>query len=741
MSDDFDYSAFIGQFATECREHLANMNDDLLALEEDQNNEEALAEIVRLAHTIKGAAKMMGAEDIAVLSHRLEDLLGEVKEKRLKLTDGLCDTLFASFDGLGNLLSLFAGEAATSVDAAALIKTLDGITGANGSQKSVEAESKQKAAKPSPVIKQKTTGGSVNKGQTGKKEETIRVSAKKLDDLANLTGELVINQIHQKDKEHDIRNIIETQRMMELALKSLKDTISRLRLVDQYFPELDRLETGRQALEAGLLALYRGWREDSTQMDLLVEQLKQEVLGARMVPVSTLFDTFSRPVRDLAREFKKEVELTIDGGDTELDRRMIEVINEPMIHMIRNAIDHGLEMPKEREAAGKPRQGRLNLAARHEGEYVVIEMADDGAGINLDKVREKAVKKKLINMEEAPRLNESELIQMLFKPGFSTNDIITDISGRGVGMDVVKKRVEELKGLAYLRTEKGKGTTVTLKVPLTLAMARVMFVKAGERLFAIPTMSVEETLRLRPGDIRMIEGQEAMVLREHALPLAHLSTILGLDRVETRDKRPVVIMNLADTRVGLIVDELVDEHEVVIKTLGGQLAGLRNVAGATILGNGEVVLILNPSDIIASAKGMSADVEEKRRVTAPVRKKRILLVDDSATARELEKSILISAGYLVDEAVDGVDALAKVAKKHFDLMVIDVQMPRMDGLVLTKRLKNDERYSEIPVVIVTTLEKEDDKQRGIEAGADAYIVKRAFDQANLLSVIEQLTAA
>ncbi|MFA5866386.1 MAG: hybrid sensor histidine kinase/response regulator [Actinomycetota bacterium] len=751
MPDDFDYSAFTGQFVAECGEHLEALNRDLLKLEEDPGDEEAMAEIVRAAHTIKGAAKMMGAEDVAVLSHKLEDLLGEVKEGRVKLETGLFDDLFKSFDGLDNLLKACAGEEAKPVDTAGLTDKLNSYTGAAeagtdnpsaeqppAAEKTTE-ETKSAPAKSAAAVKPATAGKLTT---AGKPEETIRVAAGKLDDLANLTGELVISQIRQKEREQGIRSLIDTHREQELAISNLIETMNRLKLADEYFSEIERLEASRGLMDAGLQALRRGWREDTAQLEMLVNQLKQEVLGARMVPVSTLFDSFSRPVRDLARQFKKDVELSITGGETELDRRMIEVMHDPMIHMIRNAVDHGIEDPEARKKAGKPARGRLHLDARQEGEYVVIEMSDDGAGIDLAKVRTKAVKRKLIDKAEAAGLSEAELVQLLFKPGFSTSDIITDISGRGVGMDVIKQSIERLKGMVYLQTERGRGTTVTLKVPLTLAMARVMFVKASGHVYAIPTTSIEETLRLKLEDIKTVENREAMLLRGHAVPLTKLASILGANGGgQILDKRPVVIINLGGVRVGLIVDELVEEHEVVIKTLGRRLSSIRNIAGATVLGNGDVVLILNPPDLVAAAKGLPVELAPAAEESKETVVKQILIVDDSATTRGLEKSILESAGYQVDEAIDGIDALAKVSKKAYDLLVVDVQMPKMDGLTLTKKIKGNQRYEDIPVVMVTTLEKEEDKKRGIEAGADAYIIKRAFDQANLLSVIEQLTAA
>lgn len=749
MSDDFDYSEFIGQFLTECREHLAIMNSDLLSLEGDPENDEILGEIVREAHTIKGAAKMMGAEEIALLSHKMEDLFGEIKEKRASLGGDLADSLFKGFDGLSNLLKIFGGEDAPAVDANALTAALDKYMPHDDGE---VAEPVQSEAKDLTQQAPRDDGAGRNGVRTRKsdvmsrlKGETVRVNSRKIDELANLTSELLISHIRQKDRELTVKNLLEAYKNQETALRSLRESLRAARMSGMYFPDIERLETGRQIMEGGLQRLYRAWREDNSQMGTLVDNLTQEVLGIRMVPVSTLFDTFARPVRDLAKESKKEVELNIEGGETEFDRRMIEIIHDPMIHMIRNSIDHGIETPEARKAAGKPKVGVISLRARHEGEYVVIELADDGVGVDLEKVKAKAVKKKLITETKVDDMNENELLQLIFMPGFSTSDFITDISGRGVGMDVVRSKVEELKGIVFLQSVTGAGMTITLKVPLTLAMSRVMFVRAGGQPFAIPTTSIDEAVRVSANSVETIEGREAVSIRDHTIPLMSLAAIVGLpDKRKPADKKvPAVILNLGGQKIGLVVDELMYEHEVVIKTIGPHFKNVRNVAGATVLSTGEVVLILNPSDLLTAATSYRvapASVPEERDLE-PAPQKRILVVDDSATTRELEKAILLSAGYYVDEAIDGIDALAKLKKASYDLLVVDVQMPRMDGLTLTKRLKTDKRFVDLPIVMVTTLEKEEDKRRGAEAGADAYIIKRAFDQASLLSVIEQLTAA
>lgn len=713
MPDDFDYSVFTNQFVEESRDHLQRLNKGLLELEEDPGKEEVLAEIVREAHTLKGAARMMGAEEIATISHKLEDLLNAIKDKRIKLDTKVADNMFGSFDSLEKLLNDFAGgkEKEASKDVAADLQV---------------GKEKEKAKPVAPESQ----------------DETIRVSSAKLDRLANLVSEMVISRIKMSDREKDIKGLIDSSKQRTKLWRRLKDDMQARGIDPTVETDLALIDTNRTELERELYMLFRRCREDVGSMEFTVAQLKQEVLEARMLPVSTLFTTYHRPVRDLAKQFGKEVELVIEGGDTELDKMVIEGINDPLIHIIRNAVDHGIEMPQERKKLGKPQTGTLMLKAYQEGEHVIIEVSDDGAGIDTERVREKAVSSGLLSQKEAEQLNDVNVLQLVFKPGFSTSKKLTEISGRGVGMDVVKDKVEELKGIVYVKTEKDKGTAVIMQVPLTMAISRVLFVKAAGQLFGFPTTSVEQILRIKAHDITTIEGKEAFILREHGIPLVRLSSVLELKDELLNFEDPslsVVVVNLAENRVGFVVDELAGEHEVVIKTLGSYLKKVENISGASILSSGDIVLILNVTDLITSIRGMKASsVAEVATTEKEDTALLILVVDDSLTAREVEKNILTSAGYKVDEAVDGIDAMEKMGKRRYGLVVADIQMPRMDGFDLTRWIKASDQYKDIPVVIVTTLEKEEDKREGIEAGADAYIVKKAFDQAYLLKVIDQL---
>jgi two-component system chemotaxis sensor kinase CheA len=428
---------------------------------------------------------------------------------------------------------------------------------------------------------------------------------------------------------------------------------------------------------------------------------------------------------------------------------VLEEIKDPLIHLLRNSVDHGIEPPDQRVAVGKPARGTITLSACQKGNSIVIEVSDDGAGIDVAKVKKSAVKAGLITAEEAHAMNDDEAMRLIFLPGLSTSETITDISGRGVGMDVVRKNVEALQGQVDVDSVLGWGTKVTLTLPLTLATTLELLVQVGGHTYGLPISAVERILRINVSDIASMEGKEAIAVGGEPISLVHLADVLELDsekaqaqEVKADQKIPVVIVSSAKKRVAFVVDAVVGQQESVVKGLGKQLARVRNVAGATILGTGQVIMTLNPTDLVTSARAVEGraskllqapptKVEEQRKPT-------ILVVDDSLTTRTLEKNILETAGYEVKVANDGAEALSILQAGDCDLVVSDVLMPRMTGLELTEAIKGNPRTKDIPVVLVTSLESREDRERGVEVGADAYIVKSSFDQANLLQTIEQL---
>ncbi len=490
--------------------------------------------------------------------------------------------------------------------------------------------------------------------------------------------------------------------------------------------------------------LSREYANDTMHMSLVIDELEQEIKRVRMLPLTTITGTFGRMVRDLAQGSKKEAVFQVIGGETELDKRVLEQIKDPLIHLLRNAVDHGVEPPRDREAVGKSRVGTITLTAEQLGKDVVISVSDDGGGLDLGAIRGVISRRSGV---DAQLLSDEDLREAIFTLGITTSPIITDISGRGVGLDVVRRNVEALHGRIDVDSRLGQGTTFTLILPLTLTSSRGLLVKAAGELFVIPHNAIEHIMQIVPKDVIALEGHDAVLYGGRPLALVRLADVLNLQPMEGQrdgDRIPVVILAAAERRMAFAVDALAGEQEVVIKGLGKQLTRVGGVGGATVMGSGEVVLILNVADLIKlGLRGEHRSVLAALVRPVPTKEvraqRRVLVVDDSITTRTLEKNILEAAGYIVQLATDGQEALGAIAAEGVpDLVVTDVVMPRLDGFGLTQRLKEDPRTADIPVILVTSLDSAEDKSRGIEVGADAYITKSTFDQNNLLETIEQL---
>jgi two-component system chemotaxis sensor kinase CheA len=472
-------------------------------------------------------------------------------------------------------------------------------------------------------------------------------------------------------------------------------------------------------------------------------------MQARMLPVAAVFDAFPRLVRDLARDSGKEIALQLLGADTELDRKVLEAIKDPLIHLLRNAVDHGIEPPDARERAGKPRQGTIAVRAFQKGNRILVEVADDGAGINRDRVRQAALKAGLIGADEAETLADERVLRLIFEAGLSTSPIVTGLSGRGVGMGVVRQNVEALHGQAAVDSTPGRGTTITLALPLTMATMQQVLVQAGDQTYGIPVSAVERIQRIDPKDIGRVAGRQAIAFNGEPIALARLADVLEQpaagqpDEIDASPRVLAVILNALGQRAAFQVDAVLGQQEMVVNSLGRQLARVRNVAGATILGSGQVVLILNPADLLKSVWAMpdrpDTTPPPARRPDRRSRQATILVVDDSLSLRTLERNILEAAGYTVMVAGDGLEALRLLnSKSRCDLIVSDVMMPHMTGLELTAAVRQQPALKHIPVVLVTSLGSREDMERGIEVGADAYLVKDSFEQSDLLGTIEQL---
>lgn len=517
------------------------------------------------------------------------------------------------------------------------------------------------------------------------------------------------------------------------------------------FDFLDWHQANVELFENRLTALTKSAEQNYRSLNIMLNNLLEDVKKILMLPFSSLLEIFPKMVRDLSRDGGKEVDLALEGGEIEIDRRILEEMKDPLIHLLRNCIDHGIEKPEERQRHQKPRRGTITVAASQvDSSKVEVLVSDDGAGINPAQLKEVAIKRGVISQDEVAKLSERETLALIFQSGFSTSLMVTDISGRGLGLAIVQERVEKLGGnILPVETAPNIGTSFRILLPVTLATFRGILVRAAEQLFIIPASNVERVMRINRDEIKTVENRETVKLNGRIVSFVQLDDVLELPRRERpnggsrkADSKllPVLVLGAAEKRIAFGVEEILHEQEVLVKGLGRQLSRVRNIAGATILGSGKVVPILNVSDLMKSAaRNASAPVRAVAAAEeADAERKSILVAEDSITSRTLLKNILASAGYQVKTAVDGADAFAALKTENFDLVVSDVDMPRMNGFDLTSKIRSDREFSELPVVLVTSLESREHKERGIDAGANAYIVKSSFDQSNLLEVVRRL---
>ncbi len=771
----------ISSFRAELAEHVQTMTDGLLTLEqgsvEGEQRHSTLENIFRAAHSLKGAARAVSITVIEQLAHALESVLDAMQGDAIEPTPELFTACYQALDAIQAVQAAYeSGQTTPPVQALQALASLEPFrSGPQVAQKTAGDDEPSRAAPPPPEGEPLTatplpvSPASLASEETAPppavaaspapgSDETIRVSVSKLDALMAQLSELFITKIRAEQRLAQVRQFQELTALWQKEWLSVRSAYGQLarqeisgdghggvgktmsRLLDYVGSSQERL----RQMNALVNDLSRQYANDTMHMSLVIDELEQEIKRVRMLPLSTITGPFGRMVRDLAQEAGKEAVLQIVGGETELDKRVLERIKDPLIHLLRNAVDHGIEPAEQRVALGKPRSGRVTLTAEQLGKDVLICVSDDGAGLNLEAIRQAAARQ---GRADAQSLNETELSELIFNVGISTSPIITDISGRGVGLDVVRRNVEALHGRIDLDWTPGAGAAFTLILPLTLTSSRGLLVGVSNELFAVPLNAIERIMYVSPEEISPLEGHDTVRYNGRPLTLVRLNDVLELPRLEAQSDDPrllVVILAAAERRMAFVVDELAGEQEVVIKGLGKQLGRVGGIAGATVMGSGAVVLILNVADLIKLAmRGKRRPVLDTLTKTAPSTerrvKQRILIVDDSITTRTLEKNILEAVGYTVQLATDGQEALNTIAADGVpDLIVSDIIMPHLDGFDLTQRIKSDSHTAHVPVILVTSLDSPEDKAQGIEVGADAYITKSSFDQDNLLETIEQL---
>lgn len=716
-----DRGKLLARFLQEAREHCAGMERGLVSLEGNPGDRETLDAVCRSAHTIKGSSRMMKFPDLSSVAHRMEDVLDALKSGRVTATHAISSLLFRGIDAMAGMLDRIADGAEAPGEAGGLCAELEqaatGVKAAPDAEQGGNDEAHETSGAGQADRERRPAAPQVKPWT----DETIRVSAEKIDGLIRLMGEFTAVGTRSG----------ETLARLRTALR-LSERLSGSRdFTGDGVPD---------ELHGMLAAVYSSLKEELLSRETLTRQLLEASLSLRTMPLSTVFDSFPRTVRDLALSLGKEVEFLVEGGEVELDKMIIEKIGDPLMHMIRNAVDHGIETREERVRAGKSEKGTIHLSAWFERGSVMVLMRDDGRGLSLDRIRERALRKKLADRETLDAMSDAELREFIFLPGFSTSTIITDLSGRGVGLDVVRKSIiEDLRGSIRIDSREGSGAAFLLKLPLHLALFRLLFVSAAGREFAFLADSVEEVLTISRDEIITVVNKKAVRLRNEVIPVEELAPLLSLPCGGEREEMLIAIVSAGNEKLGLVIDTVLNEESVVVKPLPSHLKKIRVVSGVTVRGRGEIVAVLAVPLLCAAARDKKGDrpmaeAGEARKELA------VLVVDDSISTREIEKSIIEAHGYQVVVAGDGLEALERTRERHFDAIVTDIEMPRLDGFSLTERLRMDERYRHTPIIIVTSREREEDRKRGILVGANAYIVKGSFDQTSLIETIDNLVA-
>jgi two-component system chemotaxis sensor kinase CheA len=716
-------------FKVEAAEHLGSIGSGLLALEKVTRPEEQLPlieTVFRAAHSLKGAARAVNFTDIESLCQSLESLFASWKRRESFPTPPALD---AAHRDLNRISEVMTPPAAAQR--------------ATPSRKSVESPAPP--ATPPPVSRH------VPPTYTGEME-TVRIAVGSLDTQLLEAEEMVAVKLGALERATELGALVGRFEAWRKEWSRIQPRARTLRRVSETsrepMPELRELANFLdwnhgylRSLEDNVTALRRTAEQERLLVGKLVDDLLENSKKLLMLPMSTLSALLAKVVRDLCHDQGKEAELATRGGEITIDKRILDELKDPLIHMLRNCVDHGIETPDARSRMGKPRRATITLAVTPiDGNQVEISVSDDGAGIDVERVKQAAAKRGLLVSDQ---IADAEALALVFETDVSTSPMITQVSGRGLGLAIVREKTEQLGGRVTIDSHRNTGTRIGMTVPLTLSTFRGVLIKVGRRSFIAPTAQVERVLRFKPQDVQTVESRATLALNGRAVSLVDLAEVLQLPPASPEatptHATPAIVLSAGEQRVAFLVTAVIDEREVLVKQLVKPLVRVRNIAGATILGSGEVVPILNVHDLLKSARsatGIPRAPAPAQSPTAP--RKRILVVEDSVTSRMLLRGILESAGYQVKTAVDGMEAFTALRLERFDLVVSDVEMPRMDGFNLTARIRAERALADTPVVLVTALESREDRERGIDVGANAYLVKSNLDQGNLLEALRRL---
>jgi two-component system, chemotaxis family, sensor kinase CheA len=735
-------------FRVEAAEHLQAIAAGVVELEKAAPGEEQkrlIETVFRAAHSLKGAARAVNLSEIESQCELLEALFSAWKRGEDQPTHETLDGAHRTLDEIGELLVLPAPYAQQQQGEAAHARVAMAVA---------ERDERDKDAADKPAVAERRSSLSAE-------TETVRVAVSLLDARLVEAEEMLAVKLAAEQRMTEVaalaRRFGEWRKEwanIEPRVRAIgcKPVAPESRSVGEFF------EWNREylrGLESSMLALAHSSEQDSLLVRKLTDELLENSKKLLMLPVATLTPLLSKVVRDLCRDQGKEAEFVIRGEETTVDKRILEELKDPLVHLLRNAVDHGIEQPEERRRAGKSARAAITLAVSAvDGNQVEIAVSDDGAGVDVEGVKSAAAERGVASRDQLNQMPQAALLDLVFETDVSTSPMITQLSGRGLGLAIVREKTERLGGHAVVDTRRGAGTTVHMTLPVTLATFRGILTQCAQRRFILPSAQVERVTRFKPQDVQTVEGRCTLALNGRAVALVDLAEALQLPPAPaTRGTgkepangtgTPAVVVGKGAERVAFAVDQVLDEREVLVKQFRKPLSRVRNISGATVLGSGEVVPIVNTWDLLKTARhatGRRSEAAASLRPetsTSSAPAKRILVVEDSITSRMLLKGILETAGYEVKTAVDGIEALTALRTEAFDLLVSDVEMPRMNGFDLTARLRADKALGELPVVLVTALESREDRERGVEVGANAYLVKRSLEQGNLLEALRRL---
>ncbi|WRD36367.1 chemotaxis histidine kinase/response regulator CheAY2 [Helicobacter pylori] len=782
-----DLQEIMEDFLIEAFEMNEQLDQDLVELEHNPEDLDLLNRIFRVAHTIKGSSSFLNLNILTHLTHNMEDVLNRARKGEIKITPDIMDVVLRSIDLMKTLLVTIRDtgsdtnngkeneiEEAVKQLQAITSQNLEGAKETSGTKETPKEEAKEE-------VKEKAKEEvKANKTPTAENPASDNPLADEPDlDYANMSAEEVeaeierlLNKRQEADKERRAQKKQEAKQEVtptkeapktetpkapktETKAKAKTDTEENkapsigveqtvrvdVRRLDHLMNLIGELVLGKNRLiriYSDVEERYDGEKflEELNQVvssiSAVTTDLQLAVMKTRMQPVGKVFNKFPRMVRDLSRELGKSIELIIEGEETELDKSIVEEIGDPLIHIIRNSCDHGIEPLEERRRLNKPETGKVQLSAYNEGNHIVIKISDDGKGLDPVMLKEKAIEKGVISERDAEGMSDREAFNLIFKPGFSTAKVVSNVSGRGVGMDVVKTNIEKLNGIIEIDSEVGVGTTQKLKIPLTLAIIQALLVGVQEEYYAIPLSSVLETVRISQDEIYTVDGKSVLRLRDEVLSLVRLSDIFKVDAIlESNSDVYVVIIGLADQKIGVIVDYLIGQEEVVIKSLGYYLKNTRGIAGATVRGDGKITLIVDVGAMMDMAKSIKVNITTLMNESENTKSKNspsdyvVLAIDDSSTDRAIIRKCLKPLGITILEAANGLEGLEmlKNGDKIPDAILVDIEMPKMDGYTFASEVRKYNKFKNLPLIAVTSRVTKTDRMRGVESGMTEYITK------------------